>query len=396
MAATRLPGTPRLLRALNDRAALELLLARGPLTRAQLGEMTGLSKVTASQLVERLEQRGLVRRVGEQAGGRGPNAQLYAVTPGSAHVIGVDVGPERVVAACADITGTIVGRVEQSTRDTDDPVGVVHRAVVQAATEAGTDMKSVRRVVLGTPGLVDPKTGEISFAWDLPRWHRGLLDDLRRDLSTPVVFGNDVNLAAVAEAGTGAATGVSDFALIWIGRGVGLASVIDGRLHQGSTGAAGEIGYLPVAGAEVPRNASKRGVKGGVRGAFQSIAGADAVKAIGKKYGFRGNEAADVVRAAVGAGEAGEPVLDELACRLALGVAATCVVLDPPLVVLAGEVSQAGGSALADRVEQEVAAITLVTPKVVITGVESEPVLHGALRTALDAVRDEVFGSTTG
>src|SRR4051812_17880301 len=396
MAATRLPGTPRLLRALNDRAALELLLTRGPLTRAQLGEMTGLSKVTASQLVERLEQRGLVRRVGEQAGGRGPNAQLYAVTPGSAHVIGVDVGPERVVAACADITGTVIGRVEQSTRDTDDPVGVVHTAVVQAATEAGTDMSSVRRVVLGTPGLVDPKTGEISFAWDLPRWHRGLLDELRRDLSTPVVFGNDVNLAAVAEAGTGAATGVSDFVLIWIGRGVGLASVIDGRLHQGSTGAAGEIGYLPVAGAEVPRNASKRAVKGGVRGAFQSIAGADAVKAIGKMYGFRGAEAADVVHAAVAAGEAGEAALGGLGGRPALGVAATRGGLAPPLVVLAGEVSRAGGAALAERVEREVAAITLVTPKVVITEVATEPVLHGALHTALDAVRDEVFGSTTG
>jgi len=395
MAATRLPGTPRLLRALNDRAALELLLARGPLTRAQLGEMTGLSKVTASQLVERLEQRGLVRRVGEQAGGRGPDAQLYAVTPGSAHVIGVDVGPERVVAACADITGSIVSRVEQSTKDTDDPVGVVHRAVVRAATEAGAEMSSVRRVVLGTPGLVDPKTGEISFAWDLPRWHRGLLDDLRRDLSTTVVFGNDVNLAAIAESSIGAAVGVTDFVLVWIGRGVGLASVIDGRLHQGSTGAAGEIGYLPVAGAEVPRNSGKRAVKGSMRGAFQSVAGGEAVKAIGKKYGFRGNEAADVVHAAVAAGEAGEPALDELANQLALGVAATCVVLDPPLVVLAGEVGQAGGPSLAERVEREVAAITLVSPKVVITEVASEPVLHGALQTALDAVRDEVFGSTT-
>ncbi|WP_433827042.1 ROK family transcriptional regulator [Actinoplanes sp. CA-015351] len=390
--ATRLPGTPRLLRALNDRAALDLLLTRGPLTRAQLGEMTGLSKVTASQLVERLEERGLVRRVGEQAGGRGPNAQLYAVTPGSAHVIGVDVGPDCVVAACADITGTIISRVEQSTKDTDDPVGVVHNAVIQAAGEAGTDMSSVRRVVLGTPGLVDPESGEISFAHDLPRWHRGLLAELRKDLSTPVLFGNDVNLAAVAESGTGgAATGVSDFALVWIGRGVGLATVIAGRLHQGATGAAGEIGYLPVAGAEVPHNASRRGVKG----AFQAIAGADAVKAIGKQFGFRGAEASDVVRAAVAAGPAGEPVLDELARRLALGVAATCVVLDPPLVVLAGEVSRAGGAALADRVEREVAAITLVSPKVVVTAVASEPVLHGALRTALDAVRDEVFGSTT-
>jgi predicted NBD/HSP70 family sugar kinase len=395
MAATRLPGTPRLLRALNDRAALELLLTRGPLTRAQLGEMTGLSKVTASQLVERLEERGLVRRVGEQAGGRGPNAQLYAVTPNSAHVIGVDVGPERVIAACADITGTVLARIELSTRDTDDPVGVVHRAVVRAATEAGAEMSSVRRVVLGTPGLVDPQSGEISFAWDLPRWHRGLLDDLRRDLSTPVVFGNDVNLAAIAESSSGVAVGGGDFVLIWVGRGVGLASVIGGRLHEGSSGAAGEIGYLPVAGAEVPRN-PKRAVKGGVRGGFQSIVGADAVKAIGKKYGFRGAEAADVVRAAVAAGEGGESALDELASRLAIGVAATCVVLDPPLVVLAGEVSQAGGAALAERVEREVAAITLVTPKVMITEVESEPVLHGALHTALDAVRDEVFGSTTG
>src|SRR3954468_24422502 len=173
MAATRLPGTPRLLRALNDRAALELLLTRGPLTRAQLGDMTGLSKVTASQLVERLEERGLVRRVGEQVGGRGPHAQLFAATPGSAHVIGVEVLPDRVIAACADITGEIVGRSERSTQDSDDPVRAVHGAVMQAATQAGTDLESIRRVVLGTPGLVDPKASEVSFAFDLPRWHRG-------------------------------------------------------------------------------------------------------------------------------------------------------------------------------------------------------------------------------
>src|SRR4051794_2724431 len=335
MAATRLPGTPRLLRALNDRAALELLLARGPLTRAQLGELTGLSKVTASQLVERLEERGLVRRVGEQAGGRGPNAQLYAVTPGSAHVIGVDVGPERVIAACADITGAVIGRSEQSVRDADDPVGVVHKAVLEAAEAAGASMTSVRRIVLGTPGLVDPRTGDIAFAFDLPRWHRGLLGKLREDLHTEVHFGNDVNLAAIAEAHTGAAKGFDDFALIWVDRGVGLASVLGGRLHHGTTGAAGEIGYLPVAGAEVPHNASRRGVKG----AFQQLAGADAVKEIGKKHGSTG-EAGDVVRAAVAAGEAGVPVLDELARRLALGVASPCLVLDPPLVVLAGEIGQ--------------------------------------------------------
>ena len=193
MSSTRLPGTPRLLRAINDRAALELLLDQGPLTRAQLGELTGLSKVTASQLVERLEERGLVSRVGEQAGGRGPNASLYAVVPTSAFVVGVEVGPEHAVAACADITGTVVGRIEQSTHDTDDPVGVVHKAVIEAARSGKAPISKVRRVVLGSPGLVDPDTGDVSFVFDLPRWQRGLLAALRDDLKRTVIFENDVN-----------------------------------------------------------------------------------------------------------------------------------------------------------------------------------------------------------
>ncbi|GGR71860.1 hypothetical protein GCM10010169_14720 [Micromonospora fulviviridis] len=391
MSATRLPGTPRLLRALNDRAALELLLEQGPLTRARIGELTGLSKVTASQLVERLEERGLVARVGEQAGGRGPNAQLYAVRPGSAYVVGVDVGAERVVAACADITGAVVGRVEQSTKDTDDPVGVVHNAVVQAASSAGAELSSVRRIVLGTPGLVDPGTGDITFAFNLPRWHSGLLAALREDLHTPVVFENDVNLAAVAEAQSGAAQGTADFVLVWVDAGVGLAIMLGGRLHHGSSGAAGEIGYLPVPGVPIPRDVSKR-----AKPAFQQLAGADAVRAVAAEHGFAAASAADAVRAAIAAGTEGGPMLDELARRLALGVASTCVVLDPPLVVLAGEVGRAGGAALAERVQHEVAAITLVRPRVVSTGLTEEPILRGALRTALDAVRDEVFGSTVG
>lgn len=383
------PGTPRLLRALNDRAALELLLTRGPLTRSQLGELTGLSKVTASQLVERLEERGLVQRVGEQAGGRGPNAQLYSVRPSSAYVVGVEVGQDNVVAACADITGDIIGRVEQSTQDTDDPVGLVHNAVIGAVKQADAPLGDVRRIVLGTPGLVDPGSGDIVFAWNLPRWHRGLAAALRDDLHTTILFENDVNLAAVAEAYNGAARDVRDFLLVWVGGGIGLAVVLGGRLHRGFSGAAGEIGYLPVPGAEITREVTRRG-----KGAFQQIAAADAVRSVAREHGFRAPTAGEAVRNVIAAGTKGGPVLDELARRLALGVAASCLVLDPPLVVLAGEIGAAGGTPLAERVQHEVAAITPVSPKVVVTGVGEQPVLRGALLTALDAVREEVFGST--
>jgi predicted NBD/HSP70 family sugar kinase len=389
MSPAPIPGTPRLLRALNDRAALELLLSKGPLTRAQLGELTGLSKVTASQLVERLEERGLVARVGEQAGGRGPNAQMYAVVPATAYVVGVDVGPQHVVAATVDITGKVSGRVDVSIGDAEDPVRVVHAAVVEAAGAAGAPLQRIRRVVLGTPGLVDPATGEISFAFDLPRWHKGLLGSLRADLDRPVVFENDVNLAAIAEAHTGAAVGVSDFVMVWVGRGVGLAVILGGKLFRGTTGAAGEIGYLPMPGSPVPRDVSRR-----AKGSFQQLIGADAVRAVAREHGFKAAGGAEAVRAAIAAGTRGGPVLDELARRLALGVAAVGVVLDPSLVVLAGDIGQAGGMALAQRVEDEVAAIAPIQPRVVSTEVESEPVLNGALQTGLDAVREEVFGST--
>src|SRR6476619_7691022 len=103
MAPALTPGTPRLLRGMNDRAALELLLEYGPLSRSRLGELTGLSKPTAAQLLSRLADAGLVIASGSSEGGPGPRAQLYAVNPGAAYVAGLDVAPHGIVAAVADL-----------------------------------------------------------------------------------------------------------------------------------------------------------------------------------------------------------------------------------------------------------------------------------------------------
>ena len=83
---------------MNDRAALDLLLSQGPLSRTTLGNLTGLSKPTASQLLARLEAAGLVHASGTSAGRPGPNAQLYEINGGIAYVAGLDVTP----AAAAD------------------------------------------------------------------------------------------------------------------------------------------------------------------------------------------------------------------------------------------------------------------------------------------------------
>ncbi len=91
------------------------------MTRAQIGERTGLSKVTASQLLTRLEERGLVETVGEQAGGRGPNAALYAVVPSSAYVAGLHVEHDEVSAGVADITGHVVTQISVDPNGTGEP-----------------------------------------------------------------------------------------------------------------------------------------------------------------------------------------------------------------------------------------------------------------------------------
>ena len=404
------PGTPSLLRVLNDRAALDLLLGGEMLTRAQISEYTGVSKVTVSQMLARLEERGLVAIAGEQAGGRGPNAALYSVVPSSAYVAGLYVESDLVSAAVADVTGRRVAEVSGNPNGTDDPVELVRGTIEQACASAGIEVTRLSALVIGSPGVVDPRTGDPRLAVNLPAWHEGALDALTDAWHKPVVIENDVNLAAMAERADGAAASADDFVLVWLGVGVGLATMLGGRLHRGTTGAAGEIGYLPVHGAPLHTD-----LRHPASGGFQSLAGGNVVRELAAGHGFTAPTPAEAVRAAVSAASHGdashgdashgdashgdassdraEAFLGELAHRVAVGVASVCVVLDPGLVVLGGEVGRAGGTVLADRVAAAVASIWPSRPRVVPTGVPGEPVLRGAMLAAVARARSALLAS---
>ncbi|MFD6097070.1 ROK family transcriptional regulator [Nocardiopsis flavescens] len=399
------PGTPRLLRQLNDRAALELLLSAGPLTRTQLGTRTGLSKVTASQLLARLEERDLVRVVGSQAGGRGPNAALYAVVPESAYVAALDVSARRVTATIADITGRIVGDVSVDPSSSDDPVALVHTAVMRLVETAEVPLDRLRACVIGTPGVVDPRTGDIRFSFDLISWHEGILEALRTDLKRSVMIENDVNLAALAEHAEGAAAGVPEFVLIWLSAagGVGMSTMIGGRIHRGRSGGAGEIGYLPVPGAPMPGDLGLSGDYESLRGGvdqdlphgFQALVKSGRVVGLAAEHGVEGGDVVEVVRSAAASDTPeADAFLDAFAERLARGVAAVSVILDPGLVVLGGDVARAGGAKLVERVQQATARIAPNATEIALGSVEGGPVVRGALLHALEHARDEVFSST--
>ncbi|MFD5251613.1 ROK family transcriptional regulator [Streptomyces bobili] len=395
------PGTPRVLRAMNDRAALDLLLAHGPLSRTRIGKLTGLSKPTASQLLARLEAAGLVLATGTTEGRPGPNAQLYEVNPAAGHAAGLDVTPERVLAAVADITGRTVGTYEvpaPGRKSAGDVVRQVTGALDGAVKAAGLARDDVRRLVVATPGAFDPTTGRLRYASHLPGWHSPtLLDDLAAALPMPVEYENDVNLVAVAEQRLGAARGHEDFVLLWNEGGLGAALVLGGRLHRGWTGGAGEVGFLPVPGAPLVRQVTRAN-----SGGYQELAGSQAVPKLARELGVTGipsgpyaeSAAALVARAAAEEDGPLRELLGTYATRLATGLASLVSVLDPELVVLSGTSLTAGGEVLRALVQAELEELAASRPKLVVGEVTERPVLRGALESALAATRDEVFDTS--
>ena len=108
-------ASPSIARQASLRAVFETMLANGPVSRAELSRLTGLSKQTASDVVRQLESAGLIRLLGRTQGPVGRSATTYALRMDGAFVLGVDLGGTKVQVALADLVGGIVGDATQET-----------------------------------------------------------------------------------------------------------------------------------------------------------------------------------------------------------------------------------------------------------------------------------------
>ncbi|GGQ32113.1 ROK family transcriptional regulator [Streptomyces roseolilacinus] len=415
------PASPSTARAINDRLALRLLQEEGPLTAGQLKRLTGLSRPTVADLVERLQGAGLVRVVGESgAERRGPNARLYGIVADRAHLAALDVRLRGVTVTVTDLLGApLAEEAAPIGGDTGTGPAVERAAALLERTVREAGATRLHTVGIGAPGLIDPATGTLRDSAGLPAWHRRLVTALRERVPATVLVENETNLAAVAELREGAARDRDTFVLLWLGHGVGAAVVLDGVLRRGASGGAGEIGFLPVPGTGGLPSATD------CSGGFHTLAGSAAVRALAGGYGIEaagGDEEGEpagavAVRAALGrltaggagaeaarAGAAGTEMagagveaagafLDALAERVALGAAAVSAVLDPGCVVLGGELGHAGGAVLAARVEDRLAALSPLRTEVRASALGGAAVLRGALLTARDAAQDALFGA---
>jgi predicted NBD/HSP70 family sugar kinase len=387
-----MPASPSTARVINDRLALRLLQQEGPLTAAQLKQLTGLSRPTIADLVERLIAADLIEVVGEAGEQRrGPNAKLYGIVADLAHLAALDVRTEGVSVVVSDLLGRVMAEASVPICDDTGTGPAVEQAVAlveRTAKEAGVDR--LHTVGIGAPGLIDPATGELRNSSGLPEWHRRLVAALQERLpEARVHVENETNLAALAEQREGAAADRDTFVLLWLGHGTGAAVVLDGSLRRGASGGTGEIGFLPVPGTQGLPSATA------CDGGFHSLAGSAAIAELAGEHGVvgaaTGSEPVAAMLVGKAVAEGADGFLDALADRLAVGVSSVVAVLDPGCVVLGGEVGQSGGEELAERVAERVRRMSPLPTEVRPSALGGAAVLRGALLTARDQAQDDLF-----
>ena len=246
MARTEFPSkaTHAQTRAHNASLVLRALYDLGPISRAAIARLTGLTRTSVGELVAELEQEGLARDAGKapSTGGKAPT--LVELVDDARHVVTLDLGERTFTAALLDLRGKIERR---ATRDVDGADGdtalqLVHDLIDEIL--AGPH-KPILGIGVGTPGIVDSE-GTIRWAVNLDWTDLPLGPTLQARFNLPTVVVNDSRAAAIATYLFEGEDRPENLVAIKVGRGIGAGLVLGGELFGGDGDGAGEIGHIVV------------------------------------------------------------------------------------------------------------------------------------------------------
>jgi predicted NBD/HSP70 family sugar kinase len=373
-------ATPPLLKRLNEETVLDTIRAGAPISRAEIARRAGISKPTVSLALRSLLEAGLVREAPGRPSGPTYGAIYFEPVAEASLVLGVDLGARFLRGALSDLTGTLRARhdVELAGADADtalDAIADLRDSLVRAA---GLSADLIDEVVVGIPGVVEPQTGLVRLATNIPRLDgRRYGPELEQRLGVRVTMENDVNLAALGERRHGIARGVDDFMFLSVGTGLGAGLVLRGELQRGRHGAAGELDYVAVGlGEDIDPCAA----------ALSALAEATMPA---PPY-----DARSVFAAARAGNRPAREVVREEARRIALHIAPIAAVADVELVVLGGGIGT--NSELLGDVRPLLEEWLPYPPRVEISSLGENAVLMGAVAIGLHSALDTVFVSRRG
>jgi predicted NBD/HSP70 family sugar kinase len=379
MARTSPPSraTPPLLKHLNERAVLELIRSGAPISRAEISRRAGISKPTVSLALQSLLEARLVREASRGPDGPSYGALFFEPVPEAAIVLGLDLGARFLRGAVCDLAGEIRARQDVELRGADadgalHAIAALHRTLL-AAAELPAEL--VDGVVLGVPGVVEAGSAKLRLTTpNIPGLEdRAFGAEVGDQIATAVALENDVNLAAVGERWQGIAQGVDDFAFLHVGTGLGMGLVLNGEVHRGHHGAAGEVDW------------ALAGIAEEVDPSAEGVAALAAQLGVAAPYDARG-----IFAAARRRDPLARAVVDEIARRVAAHIAPIGAVADVELVVLGGGLGT-NGDLLLEPVRTHLEEWMPYPPRVEISSLGEAAVLMGALAIGLQSALDNVF-----
>ena len=314
----------------------QTMLAHGPLTRAEVGRRTGLSPGAVTKATTPLLEDGWIVEVGRPAGDRltGRPATLVAVRPERASFLGVKVTADELIGVLSDLTMNPIAsrRSTLDSRDVDSVVLAIARLIKRLVRAPGSQAANgVHGLGVTISGDVDRQTGVVHHSPFL-NWHGVALAQLVETATgIPTVIENDVRALTVAEQWFGAGAGMSSFALITVGAGIGCGLSIGGRVVSGAHGVSGEVGHLPLGGTD-------RTCTCGNIGCVEAVASTDAiVEQVRQATGDMRLSMPEAVRLA----HAGDPAVREVFTRaghaLGLALASVANLIGPDCLIISGE-----------------------------------------------------------
>ena len=336
-------GSLESLRRLNRLRVIRALREEGQISRAEIARRTGLSRSTVSSLVADLQADGLVVERPEPGlahgsmGGRPPILLSFDASAGAA--VGIDFGHSHLRVAVSDLASTILAersRPLDTDHDAQEGLDMAAELVADTLADAGVARSAVIGAGMGLPGPIGSGEGVVGTSAILPGWIGMTAEaEMRRRLDIPVMVDNDANLGALAEAAFGAGRDAGDLVYLKVSSGIGAGLILNGRLYRGSGGLAGELGHVLV-------NPDGIVCRCGNRGCLETVAATGAlIDLLRRSHGEDLTVQAMLDHAR--AGDAGcRRVIHDAGRALGQVVATLFNVLNPELVVMGGELAQAG------------------------------------------------------
>ncbi len=413
---------------------LRLIKENGPVSRAQLQHMLGLSFPAVAAAIAELLSDGLISPAGTVSSGLGRKAELFEFNARKGHVVGIDVGARKIRLAVANLVGNILQRAEIPTLAYEGGPRVMDRLVtlLEGVLEASNIGESeLLAIGVGAPGISEEKT-EVNLLFPfIPSWEGvPIRSTLERRFAAPVLVENDVDVAVIGERTWGAGRGCDNLVFVNVAVGAAAGIILDGKLHRGVRRAAGEIGFMVVDRSLVRDSFSDQGAL------EDTITGPGIVRRFKARLGLEAGRPAplstsaptsapavtpvpvpvpvpipaqpavpaatpegvqlemadaEAVFALAGSGHrAAQEVIDETVTYLAMALSNLIAVLDPEMVVLGGGVGLALHSIARDRLAEFIGRHVPFVPRIVPAKLGNDAGVFGAIAVALEKAQERL------